>query len=179
MSSQDIARRQRARSATNGNGRPGGLGHYPQNQDVGAANRQFSAIDNIGEKSGLANLGGSPASSENENPGASGNATGADNNDLAITSEEYRLRAEHARTLCYAISNCDPRDACWIMAAALDDLSAGMPGAPLFSFMHEANWWADWASEPELKAYLWACWQRLSPAARASFLRYIERGAAA
>ena len=94
-------------------------------------------------------------------------------------SEEYRLRAAHATTLCYAISKCDPRDACWIMAAALEDLSAGMPGAPLFSFMHEANWWADWASEPELKAYLLACWTRLSPAARASFLRYIERGAAA
>ena len=119
------------------------------------------------------------ATSETKNPGASGNATGANSTDLAIVSEEYRLRAAHATTLCYAISNCDPRDACHIMAAALDDLSAGMPGAPLFSFMDAANWWADLASEPELKAYLLACWTRLSPKAQTAFLRYIERGAAA
>ena len=116
------------------------------------------------------------APSENENPGASGNATGANNIDLAICSQGYRLRLEHARTLAFAIGQCDPRDACWIMAAALDDLSAGMPGAPLFSFMDHANFWADWASEPELKAYLLASWTRLSPKAQASFLRYIERG---
>lgn len=119
------------------------------------------------------------APSENENPGASGNATGAENIDLAITSTEYRLRLEHARTLAFSIGQCDPRDACWIMAAALDHLSAGMPGAPLFSFMDQANWWADWASEPELKAYLLASWTRLSPKAQAAFLRHIERGAAA
>lgn len=116
---------------------------------------------------------------ENENPGASGNATGAENIDLAITSIEYRLRLEHARTLAFAIGQCDPRDACHIMASALDDLSMGMPGAPLFSFMEHANWWADWASEPELKAYLLASWTRLSPRAQSAFLSYIERGAAA
>ena len=119
------------------------------------------------------------APSENENPGASGNATGANNIDLAICSQEYRLRLEHARTLAFAIGQCDPRDACWIMAAALDDLSAGMPGAPLFSFMNHANFWADWASEPELKAYLLACWTRLSPKAQTSFLSYVQREAAA
>lgn len=162
-----------------GDGRPGGLGHNTQDQEVGAANRQFSAIDNTGEKSDLANLNESSAHAENENPGASANATGAENIDLAITSKEYRLRLEHARTLAFAIGQCDPRDACHIMAAALDDLSAGMPGAPLFSFMDHANWWADWASEPELKAYLLACWTRLSPRSQSAFLSYIERGAAA
>ncbi|MCC5961583.1 MAG: hypothetical protein JJU09_00505 [Rhodobacteraceae bacterium] len=116
---------------------------------------------------------------EKENPGASGNATGTDNIDLAICSQEYILRLEHARTLAFAIAQCDPRDACHIMDAALSDLSAGMPGAPMFSFMDHANFWADWASEPELKAYMLACWTRLSPSAQASFLQYIERGAAA
>lgn len=86
-----------------------------------------------------------------------------------------RLRLEHVRTLGFAIKQCDPRDACHLMAAALDDLSAGMPGAPLFSYMDQADWWADLASEPELKAYLMACWNRLSPKAKASFLRHIER----
>ena len=119
------------------------------------------------------------APSETKNPGASANATGADNIDLAITSQGYRLRLEHARTLAFAIGQCDPRDACHIMAAALDDLSAGMPGAPLFSFMDHASFWADLASEPELKAYLLACWTRLSPKAQTSFLSYVQRGAAA
>lgn len=94
-------------------------------------------------------------------------------------SAKYRLRLEHARTLAFAIGQCDPRDACHIMSAAIDDLSAGMPGAPLFSFMDAANWWADLASEPELKAYLLACWTRLSPKAQASFLAFVQRGAAA
>jgi hypothetical protein len=118
--------------------------------------------------------------SQNENPGASANATGANEIDLAITSEHYQFRAMRATALCLAIGDCDPRDACKIMAAALDDLSAGMPGAPLFSFMDHANWWADWASEPELKAYLLACWTRLPEKARTGFLRHIgHRGAAA
>jgi hypothetical protein len=127
----------------------------------------------------LANRCETAGHAEKENPGASGNATGTDNIDLAITCTEYRLRLENARTLAFAIGQCDPRDACHIMAAALDDLSAGMPGAPLFSFMDHANWWADFASEPELKAYLLACWTRLSPAAQSAFLGYVQRGAAA
>lgn len=114
-----------------------------------------------------------------KNPGALAGATGADSNDLRITSEEYRVRLEHARTLAFAIGQCDPRDACWIMAEALSDLAAGLPGAPLFSHMDNAASWADLASEPELKAFMWACWQRLSPRAQAAFLRHIEGRAAA
>lgn len=160
-------------------GRPGGLEHYPQKQNVDAANRQFSTIENTGENQALANRIESVRTAENENPGALAGATGADNKADGFKTVEYRLRLEYARTLAFAIGQCDPRDACHIMAAALDDLSACMPGAPLFSFMDAANWWAEWASEPELKAYLLACWTRLSPQAQASFLGYVQRRAAA
>ncbi|NYS24609.1 hypothetical protein HUK65_06355 [Rhodobacteraceae bacterium 2376] len=113
------------------------------------------------------------------NPGALAGATGADSKADSFKNEEYRLRLERARILCLAIADCDPRDACQIMAAALDDLSAGMPGAPLFSYMDQAAWWSDLASKPELKAYLLACWTRLSPRVQDDFLRFIERRAAA
>lgn len=116
---------------------------------------------------------------ETKNPGALAGATGADRKTDTFTGQYYRKRADAATALCHAIAECDPRDACQIMAAALDDLSAGMPGAPLFSYLDAANWWSDLASEPELKAYLLACWSRLSPRAQSNFLRFIERRAAA
>ena len=116
---------------------------------------------------------------EKLNPGALAGATGADSKSNIFKTEEYRNRAIMATALCHAIADCDPRDACQIMAAALDDLSAGMPGAPLFSYMDQAAWWSDLASEPELKAYLLACWTRLSPRVQDDFLAFIGRRAAA
>lgn len=148
-----------------------------QIQSVAMANRDFAAIDNIDKNKGLANP--SPPPTAKENPGALAGATGAECNDRAITGEEYRARALAARRLCLAIADCHPLDACHIMAAALGDLSAGMPDAPLFSFMDAASHWADLASEAELKSYLLACWSRLSPQAQGAFLRHIGRGAAA
>lgn len=133
-------------------------------------------VDNVAEFPGKSNR---DEEAQKENPGALAGATGADSKADSFKNEEYCLRLERARILCLAIADCDPRDACQIMAAALDDLSAGMPGAPLFSYMDQAAWWSDLASEPELKAYLLACWTRLSPRVQDDFLRFIERRAAA
>lgn len=119
------------------------------------------------------------APAEIENPGASANATGANVKAGSFENQEYRYRIENARTLAFAIGQCDPRDACHIMQAALSDLSEGQPSAPMFSFMDEANWWAKWASEPELKAYILACWMHLSPQSQGAFLDYVKGRAAA
>ena len=85
------------------------------------------------------------------------------------------MRAERATTLCLAIRACEPSDACEIMAAALTDLSAGMPIAPLYNPMNEARSWAEMATRDELKAYALACFKRLSDADQAAFLRHVGR----
>ena len=112
-----------------------------------------------------------------ENPGALAGATGADQPKKTFTSTEYRNRAEAATSLCLSIANCDPKDACQIMEAALVDLGAGAPIPPLLSVMDAATGWAEWASITELKAYALACYHRMRPADRAAFLAYVGRGA--
>ncbi len=110
---------------------------------------------------------------KNENPGALAGATGANWKSVGDLSAAYRMRAEAATSLCLSIGNCHPSDACEIMAAALADLSAGMPVAPLYSPMDEAAFWADLATRAELKAYALACFTRLSQQDQAAFLSYV------
>ncbi|MBV1864658.1 MAG: hypothetical protein KUG74_09500 [Rhodobacteraceae bacterium] len=92
---------------------------------------------------------------------------------------EYQERADSATALAYAIADCDPRDACTIMAAALGDLSIGSPIAPFANSMAEAREWAACASTPELKAYVLACYCELTPIDQAGFQSHISCGAAA
>ena len=56
---------------------------------------------------------------------------------------------------------------------------AGQPIALLFNYMDEAAFWADMASEGELKAYALASFTRLSPDNQAAFLDYVQERAAA
>ena len=112
-----------------------------------------------------------------ETPGALAGATGAMSNELAFKTKHYRQRAKSATALCYAIADCDPADACEIMAAAHADLSIGMPIAPLLSVMDEASSLADMATFDELKAYALACYTRLRPADQLAFLAYVGRAA--
>lgn len=109
----------------------------------------------------------------NENPGALAGASGANWKSVGDLSKPYLKRAESATSLCLAIKACHPSDACEIMAAALSDLSAGMPIAPFYSPMNEAGFWADLATRAELKAYALACFKRLSQEDQAAFLRYV------
>jgi hypothetical protein len=110
----------------------------------------------------------------NENPGALAGATGAERK-VIFKSEHYRNRFDAATKLGQAIADCHPQDACTLMEAALEDLRAGWPKAPLFRVMDEAAFWADLASRNELKAYALAC---LSTKDRAGFLSYVQGGAA-
>lgn len=65
-----------------------------------------------------------------------------------------------------------PDDAASVAEEAL--YGAGMPQAPLFNYMDEAAFWADMATTSELKAYILACFNRLSPHDRAAFLSYVS-----
>ena len=94
-------------------------------------------------------------------------------------TDHYRKRAAAASDLCKAIADCDPADACEIMAAALADLSAGMPMAPLFGYMDQATFWASLAPRPERKAYALATFLTLTPKEQAGFLAYVQRSGAA
>ena len=138
-----------------------------------APNRPFEFI---GDYCDLSNRS---ATAEVENPGALAGATGAICIEQVFKTKHYRNRAEAATALCHAIAECDPDDASQIMAVALADLSAGQPVAPLFSFMDQAAFWADFALVPELKAYALACYSRLPAKDQAAFLAYIGGRAAA
>jgi hypothetical protein len=108
-----------------------------------------------------------------EKPGASGNATGLNQIDLAIKAQDYIKNRETATALCHAILDCDPADACEILAVAYGDLRAGMPIAPLEGLISEARVWAEFATTAELKAYALACYTRLSAGDQAAFLRHV------
>lgn len=155
------------------NGDPGCSPVAIENQILDLSNPKDRPIDIIGHFSGTSNLS---QGDKNENPGALGGATGAEQNTIVFLTAEYRKRAEAATTLCMAIAACHPEDACQIMEAALLDLGAGQPVPPLFSVMDAATDWADWASPAELKAYALASYHRMTPATREAFLRYV-RGA--
>ena len=96
--------------------------------------------------------------------------------DRGIKPKDYIRDRATATVLCHAILDCDPADACEIMAVAYDDLRAGMPIAPFLGVMDEAGFWADMATRAELKAYCLACYTRLPATDQAAFLGYV-RGA--
>ncbi|WP_426036011.1 hypothetical protein [Cypionkella sp. TWP1-2-1b2] len=86
---------------------------------------------------------------------------------------------ETATALCHAILACNRADACEIMAVAFEDLSIGMPIAPLFSVMDEAWFWASVSTQNELKAYTLACFTSMTPRNQAAFLAYVQQSRAA
>lgn len=75
--------------------------------------------------------------------------------------------------LVAAIAAVRPRHSCTIMAAAMEDIGAGMPEFNAFwhDLREEAAFWADIATPPELEAYAGAALRRIArvpfaPAAR-------------
>lgn len=126
----------------------------------------------------LASAGSNPETPPaNENPG--GHATGAMQFDQWIKSRASISDSETATALCHAILDCEPSDACEIMAVAYADLSIGMPIAPLIGLMDEARFWAEMATTAELKAYCLACFSRLPASEQSAFLAYIQQSRAA
>jgi hypothetical protein len=132
--------------------------------------RHTPHIENIGENAVLSNT--ETADSASKNPAATAIANGAKENPTSFASPYYKMRAESATTLCLAIANCHPDDACQIMDAALDDLGRGQPRPAMFSIMAEATEWAEFATRAEIKAYALACFNRLSPTDRMALVAY-------
>lgn len=114
-----------------------------------------------------------------ENPGALAGATGAMCEVSHFRSEQYRKRADAATALCQSIAQCDRDDAVLILSAALVDLSMGVPLPVWSSALDDARWWASFATEIELKAFLLASFEALRPKARLAFLSHVQGRAAA
>lgn len=135
--------------------------------------------------------------SETENPGALAGATGADFEAARFKGEGYRLRAEWARAVWFALDHCHPEDAAQVCAGYLDTLSTGGPalGAPFGTTAGEAMIWAESAPVNELAAYVaagldrlrglalarnarkrlfWAIWKSFGPEDRRAFLSQVN-----
>lgn len=109
-----------------------------------------------------------------DNPGALAGATGAEQSGQVFKSQEYRLRAERATTLCLAIADCPAEVAAPILWEALDEFHhQGLPDQPLTNLMAHATEWASWATENELKAYAVAAARRMNPSSREAFRLYL------
>ena len=90
-----------------------------------------------------------------------------------------RLKAQERASLAFSVlQSLQKDDASLVAEAALRD-GAGQPIAPLFNTMDEASFWADMASNDELKAYALACFNRMFEPDRVSFLDYVQRRDAA
>ncbi|PTV93508.1 hypothetical protein C8J27_11521 [Rhodobacter aestuarii] len=134
---------------------------------------------------------------KNENPGALAGATGAEFEASIFKTKEYRLRAEWARAVWFALDHCHPEDAAQICAGFLDSLSTQGPSVshPFGMTSGEAMIWADCAPIHELAAYVaagldrlrglalaksarkrlfWALWQGFDPEDRRAFLAQVK-----
>lgn len=100
---------------------------------------------------------------EMQNPGASGNATGAEYEAGQPVATEYLIRKEWANAAWDALDHCDPADRAHICATCLAELETGGPvmGDLLGTITGDALFWADCAPPHELVAYGVAALDRL------------------
>src|SRR5699024_10591302 len=90
--------------------------------------------------------------------------------EMAGTALEWRLgQIERGFLLMVAARAAEP-DNLEALALAVTD-GAGAPVPALDHASTEARDWAAWASATEVKAYLAACWHRLSAKDRKAFLK--------
>lgn len=83
-----------------------------------------------------------------------------------------RLTAvERAELMIVAAEATDPADRRAVALSILEDASAGWPVPAFLDIADDARTWASWASRPELRSYLTACWGRLSSADRRAFMK--------
>ncbi|MDS9467931.1 hypothetical protein RGQ15_10175 [Paracoccus sp. MBLB3053] len=88
-------------------------------------------------------------------------------------------RQAKASKVIESVMDCEPEDRVLFLETILDQIRPGWPKSFNIDVMEEAGWWADTATTPERKAYMLACYRRLSRADRAAFLTYITGGDAA
>ena len=142
---------------------------------------------------------------QTKDPGASGNATGANGTSKAASlrpdnstdaagnaNELYHETAAHIRAMCRAASprwravvawgalrELDPDDAAKVAAHFLPNDGAGPPIPPFACVTAEAGFWAAQATPRELDAYCLACFSRMAPPRQAAFLGHVQRRAVA
>lgn len=84
---------------------------------------------------------------------------------------ETAASAAHNRLVELMAAWLDPHECRALAAAAAEASGHGMPAVPFADAVAEAEAWAVFASEAELRAYGWAIAKRLSPERRAGLAR--------
>jgi len=91
--------------------------------------------------------------------------------DLAFILHQRLDLPERIWLAISSLLSLPPDDAEELAECVLCDLRAGPPLVTFWSVRDDAREWAMFASPAELRAYMAACWQRLSEADRKGFLR--------
>ena len=125
------------------------------------------------------NVSSADLNSAKENPGALAGATEVDLEGFWSLFDHNLIRQAQASRIIDAVLSCDPEDRVLFLETILDQIRPGWPKSFNIDVMEEAGWWADTASTPERKAYMLACYRRLSRTDKESFLTYITGRAAA
>ncbi|MFC3570227.1 hypothetical protein [Paracoccus simplex] len=121
----------------------------------------------------------SNAAAAKENPGALAGATEVKVENFWEWFDSNVKRQAGASRIIEAVLSCDPEDRVLFLETILDQIRPGWPKSFNIDVMEEAGWWADGATTPERKAYMLACYRRLSRTDKEAFLTYITGRAAA
>ena len=92
--------------------------------------------------------------------------------ELGRAFETMLTRYERGAISCAALLSLPSEYLTDILEAS--EHCAGPPVPPLFSYSDEAATWADYANERELKAYLLAAFNRMSPPDQLAFFNYLK-----
>lgn len=90
-----------------------------------------------------------------------------------------RLALTERAALAFVALKTLPRDTAEETAEAVLFDGAGQPHAPLFGFMNQAAFWADFAEPKELEAYCLASFNAMPRGRQKAFLEYAQPGVAA
>lgn len=106
-------------------------------------------------------------------PGARSSASEVDMQSGRDCKQYIPRPPDVARRFSDALVAFDPDDRLDVLEDAHEFLCAGMPIVLFGCLMEQATFWADRASRSERKAYLLACFNRLSPADQLAFRKHI------
>lgn len=107
-------------------------------------------------------------------PGARARASEVDMQSGQDWRNDTRRNPSKARRFSDALVQFDPDDRLDVLEDAHEFLRAGMPIVLFGSIMDQATFWAERASRSEHKAYLLACFNRLSPEDREAFFGHVR-----
>lgn len=109
-------------------------------------------------------------------PGARASATEVNVQSGRDYDQYIRRDPATTRRFSDALVQFDPDDRLDVLEDAHEFLCAGMPIVLFGSMMEQAAFWADRASRTERKAYLLACFNRLSVDDQLAFFQHVRPG---